>query len=156
MKNVLDLYKMASEDAVLTPIYILLKESKAKMEADLKFLELSAKKVTNEQVILLKENLAEEYEAIGRQALETVSKMNQKEINESKWLEIGLELIKIDLKSCKLKNMKLVEIHGSLFFKMEDFLGVIENDLIKTTLGKRLTEYINGQLEKLIEERARN
>ncbi len=66
MKNVLDLYKMASEDAVLTPIYILLKESKAKMEADLKFLELSAKKVTNEQVILLKENLAEEYEAIGR------------------------------------------------------------------------------------------
>ncbi len=82
--------------------------------------------------------------------------MNQNEINESKWLEIGLELIKIDLKSCKLKNMKLVEIHGSLFFKMEDFLGVIENDLIKTTLGKRLTEYINGQLEKLIEERARN
>lgn len=59
MINALDLYKKTSDEAILTPTYILLKESKTKMEADLKFLELSAKGINNEEIIALKEGLAE-------------------------------------------------------------------------------------------------
>ncbi len=59
MINALDLYKKTSDEAILTPTYILLKESKVKMEADLKFLELSAKGINNEEIITLKEGLAE-------------------------------------------------------------------------------------------------
>lgn len=59
MINALDLYKKTSDESILTPTYILLKESKAKMDADLKFLELSAKGINNEEIIALKEELAE-------------------------------------------------------------------------------------------------
>ncbi len=61
MENVLKLYKLTGQVLHLTPTYILLRESQAKLDADLKFLHFSTKGLTNQQLISLKDQLASEY-----------------------------------------------------------------------------------------------
>lgn len=34
-------------------------------------------------------------------------------------------MLKINMKICKLKELRLMEVHGNLFFELEDILGAI-------------------------------
>lgn len=66
MEGALEMLNSSSLNVTLSPLSIMLKESRFKLKADLFYLRESRTGMNNDQVITLKDKLAEDYDNIER------------------------------------------------------------------------------------------
>lgn len=66
MEDTLEILKSSSLKVILSPLSIMLKESRLKLKMDLFYLRESRTGMNNDQIITLKDKLAEDYDKIER------------------------------------------------------------------------------------------